>query len=204
MIAQCCISTYNRPEMLCKAIKSIIAQGIFDIDIIIHLNTAEGSTVKVCNHFKSDFEYDVQFGICDDMEMQEGCLKSAFECFNKNFPDLDGLVGFNQVNIPDGCQVAACMVGRKFAERFPNRIVYCPEYHHFGVDVECLEYAKSVNKYVYCPEAKVYHHHPAHSDYKQDGTYKLLRKFAVNDHSIQAERKAKGLVWGKNFHLIAN
>lgn len=202
MRIQVCITTYNRPESLCDAIKSVIRQGIFDIDIIIRLNTREGSTVRVGNYFKSGFDYDLQVGLCDDMEMLDGCLLNGIKCFSDNFPDLDGVVGFNQVNVPNGCPNAIGIVGRKFAERFPGRNIYCPDYHHFGVDAECMAYAESVGKFKFCEEAKIYHYHPACSCRKPDDTHKSLRVLASNDHSIQEERKKRGLVWGKSFERV--
>ena len=93
------------------------------------------------------------------------------------------------------------MVGSKFADRFPNRETFCPEYHHFGVDAELMEYAESVNKFIWCEEAKVYHHHPACSDAPIDETHTILRQMAKDDHKLQSDRKAAGMLWGKNFDL---
>lgn len=202
MRIQVICSTYNRPNMLANAVRAVANQGVYDIDMIIHFNTPDGSTVKVANYFKQSFDFDIQIGICDDMEMQEGFITNIIKCFADNFPDLDGVVGTNQINIPDGCQCASSAIGRKYADRFPNRQTACPNYHHFGIDVEFMEYSKSVGKYMYCPEAKIYHHHPAHSDTRPDETYRSLRRYAGKDHQIQAERKARGYLWGRDFNLI--
>jgi len=162
------------------------------------------------NYFtKNLFKYmtDAMCWIVDDTELLPDCLEKLNETFLKHFPDKDGMVGISQV-YPLMTEVpwkenGQCAIGKKFIERFPERQVCCPDYQFFYQDEEVLEYAKSVNKFVLCREAKLIHHSANFYKNEMDETHKIPRdKVKSEDRLTYQRRQKRDLYWGKSWELI--
>jgi len=137
----------------------------------------------------------------DDMLFKGGAIQKALDVMEREYPDRDGVVGFNQVTLEKFCEAAFVLMGDKFMDRFPDRQVYCPDYRHYYADTEFMKYAKSVNKFTYCKEAEVEHYHPVYTG-KQDETNKVSRLSYKQDRQTASERSEKGFLWGRDFGLI--
>lgn len=145
--------------------------------------------------------------IVDDTELLSDCLEKLSETFIQHFPDTDGMVGISQIYplITEATwkENGQCAIGKKFIERFPDRQVSCHEYRFFYQDEEVLEYAKSINKFILCKEAKLIHHSANFYHNEMDETHKIPRdKVKLQDTRTYNERKKRGLVWGKSFETI--
>lgn len=142
----------------------------------------------------------------DDIEFYDDSIFNLARCLEKNYPDLDGLVGMNQINIDSNIAVkwAFGLIGKKFTERFPNKLVFCPDYRTYYTDWEIGAYANKINKFTYCEEAKIFHYHPVVSHLNIDETYKLGQTRRALDAKIFHERRKNNWLWGEDFNTIRN
>ena len=140
----------------------------------------------------------------DDILLFDDTLDTIENQFKIIFPDFDGVMGLNQTNINSSTKVLTAygVIGLKYADRFPNRKVWCPDYHRFYGDKELGEFAESINKFKYCEEAKIIHLHPS-IDYKQlDMTHIKVREWLKPDRTTYYERKRLGYLCGRDFNQL--
>jgi hypothetical protein len=154
-------------------------------------------------HIKEN-TFDVMFYLNDDILVEPNCLKIAIDSIVEKFPDLDGIIGIRQENIPieQCCLCAFGAIGTKFTDRFPDRKVFCEDYYTFFLDSELYEYANSVNKFYFEDKAKLLHLHPSFSKYEIDKTHIHNRLHLKDDKKTNIIRKEKEFLWGKDFNLI--
>jgi hypothetical protein len=121
----------------------------------------------------------------------------------ERFPDLDGVVGLKQKNIPEdqACKAAFGCIGRKFINRFPNKKVFCEDYKRFYLDQELYLYADKIRKFYYSQDAILEHLHPAFDSTQFDETHTIVRKWLFQDKETFRQRQLKGLLWGENFEF---
>jgi len=139
----------------------------------------------------------------DDIEFFNDTIEKIIEIFSKDFPDLDGVLGLSQSNLPkeQALEGAFSVIGTKFANRFPNRQVFCPDYHRFRSDYELMQYAKSIGKFKFYRDIKIKHYHPAFGG-REDETHRDVRKYLNIDKNTFQERQMKGWLWGCDFNLM--
>jgi hypothetical protein len=139
----------------------------------------------------------------DDVLLFEDTLSVVMSEFPKTFPDGDGVLGLRQSNIPQDQAVEGAfgVIGKKYAERFPDSQVFCPSYYRFFGDFELWRYAKSIDKFLFCIPARIQHLHPAFSKEQEDETHRLVRKWLPTDRQTFKLRQSKNLLWGDSFIL---
>jgi hypothetical protein len=138
----------------------------------------------------------------DDILMCDDTLIKISDFLEKEGTDC--LLGLHQKNIISSTKVRAAfgVIGKKYAERFPNKAVWPPQYYRFYGDKEIELFAESINKFFYDPSIAIIHLHPC-SDYKQiDMTHVKVREYLKQDRGMFYERQKQGYLWGKNFDLI--
>lgn len=130
----------------------------------------------------------------DDLFFPPDCIKHAMATMRRRFPD-----GFGVVSIGKKNSGAFGLFGRKWADHFPDRQVFCPDLIHYGGDTELYRTANRLRKFAYPPEreSQVRHSRP------KDDTWRLARKAKGRDHAIFRERSEKGYSWGVDFNLVA-
>jgi hypothetical protein len=140
----------------------------------------------------------------DDVLLFSDTLTVIEQKFKEYFPDYDGIMGLNQSNINSGSKVLSAygVIGLKYADRFPRRQVWCPDYHRFYGDKELGEFAESIGKFKYCEEAKIIHLHPSVDIKQLDMTHVKVREWLKPDRTTYYERQRLGLLWGKNYTLL--
>lgn len=159
------------------------------------------------NKFFSDFntiEWDACQWLVDDVEVEEGFFIAVIETMQEHFPDYDGVIGTKQ--ICPGREdytfkwYGQPLIGRKFAERYPNRQVCCPSYKHFFQDEEMYLYASSLDKFEHAKNAVMKHYHPNFVPSEYDDTHFIVRGNIKNyDYSMFEKRQKLNLIWGKSF-----
>ena len=144
-------------------------------------------------------EADMMMYLNDDVILDKYCIRNAYNCMLKHFPDTDGVIGIYQENIPEDQAVKAAfgVIGMKFANRFPQRKVFCEAYHRFYLDKELEEYATSIDKFYFDRESKLIHLHPAFDSTQDDLTHHNVRQYLRKDKETYFERKEKGLLYGQ-------
>ena len=216
------IPTYKRKEKLERCLKSINHPNV---DIYLYF---DNNDVESYNYFESNYPevtcyiMDKQYRafriwnyhlktlkssgmiyLCDDVELYPDALNNLFQAFETKFPDTDGVVTFNQANLPTGSDSAMGLILRKFANRYPNNQCFCPVYVSFYADSEIGDYAKKLGKFHYCEEAKLIHYHPAFYKEEADEAHRIVRDSNQGiDKRVNAERKKRGLLWGESLTLI--
>lgn len=181
----------------------------------------EASQILGINFKLLDFHYRVPdfWGYClrnmqgqalmylnDDILVFDNTLKLACTEFERHFPDFDGVMGLSQSNLPEGqaLEGAFGIIGEKFADRFPNRNVFCMDYDRFRGDYELWIYSKEIGKFYFDKNVKIEHLHPAHDKSQIDETHHDVRKYLPKDNEIYRKRTSLGYLWGRNFNLLMN
>lgn len=179
----------------------------YSFHIYTTVNTEQKYVIGSWNHFFSTSTgYEAVQWLVDDVELTNNFLEEAYNCLIKNFPDTDGVIGTKQA-CPGHSNYTfkwygQAMIGRKFIERYKdvNYQVCCPHYFHFYQDEELWMYASSLNKFIECPTALLYHYHPAFAKEEIDSTHPIVRgNVMVEDKTIYNQRRSQGLIWGKTW-----
>ncbi|MHA1288567.1 MAG: methyltransferase domain-containing protein [Candidatus Thorarchaeota archaeon] len=136
----------------------------------------------------------------DDILFEKGAIQRAFEFFNQEFPDDDGVVGFIE-DLPNYCKTAVGLVGQQFLLRYPEKKLFYPRYFHFACqEIERLVDVVELQKHVFATrdDLRLSHAHPSVDKKYLDQTHRDARKYAKRDHNLSRERRAEGLIWGYN------
>ena len=172
-------------------IRKIVNKKLHNISVIS--NKERMDWIFSVNRVFREWDSDYYIFASDDLIFPRDCIKDAVETMREYFPD-----GYGVVAIGKKGWTSFGLFGIKWAEHFPNRQVFCPDYIHFCSDKELLDTTQRLNKYA-CPvnrENQVEHFR------LKDKTRKLARKVRKRDNLIRDERKEKGYLWGINFNLI--
>ncbi len=171
----------------------------------IHLNILENYRVPTFwNGYLKSCKANVMCYLNDDVIFFEDTLKNLYERYVYHFPDFDGVLGLNQINIPSDQKVEAAfgVIGMKYADRFPDRQVFCPEYYRFYGDFELWRYASEINKFVFGKDVRIEHFHPAFYPNLEDNTHREVRRWIARDRDTFRKRQEKNFLWGRTWDLI--
>ena len=148
------------------------------------------SVNRVLKEFDSEYYI---FG-SDDLVFPPDCITCAMARMQECFPD-----GFGVVSIGKKKKTTFGLFGRKWADHFPDRQVFCPDFIHYASDSELERTVKTLGKYAFPPkrDSSITHHR------MKDETWRLSRSVRTRDHAIRDERREKGYLWGVDFNLIA-
>ncbi len=208
------IPTYKREEKLKRCLASLAKQTHKDIVVYVYHDDLRKFAIGIWNEWLKAWPtqfplVDAFCYLCDDVEVDQTCFEAVNKLMMNRWPDTDGVVGLHQKNIANmngWCQSAMGVVGRKFADRFPDRKIFCPVYQRFHFDSELGQYARSVGRFEYCLEASLWHHHPVYETNEMDETHRLVRdpQLVAADTAMYKVRHENGLIWGKTFELGVN
>lgn len=184
---------YNTEPILLLGIK---------ININIEILKEPYKAPRFWNNYLKNMEADVLCYLNDDTRLDINCLKNGLEELSSL--NYDGVVGFYQSNQlgTTNCGAAFGLIGSKFADRFPDRKVFCPDYYCLYIDEELMKYASSINRFIGSTKATLEHYHPVFTKEKPDETHIWLRRNKQKDIRTYNLRKAKNLLWGKTFEEV--
>lgn len=182
----------------------LIRSRLHDNDhVVCHLLDKEYRAPVFWNDYLLTMKADALAYINDDVKLDYKALRHAVGVLENE--GTDSVVGFFQENAGDDqgiCKAAFGLIGSTFADRFPERQVFCPDYYALGLDRELFNFAESVGRFFYCEEAKIFHYHPAFTGEIPDETHHHNRRNIGHDVEVKALRKERGLLWGKNFERV--
>lgn len=192
------IPTLNRKDKLAKCLESVRKQTFQDFTVYTYEDVNHEKAPRIWNrHLKYHPTHSMVF-LCDDIELDCDCFERLLE-----IKDLDDkLVGFNQKNLETFCKAAMGWVGTRFADRFKNREVWCPDYDNMHVDGELIESAEHFGAFLYAPQCRLVHHHPVTDVKLFDDTHNKTREHAQRDAETRMMRKNRGLVWGRSYERL--
>lgn len=171
----------------------------------IHLDIIKEYRVpEFWNNHLAIMKADAMVYLNDDILMFEDTIDTIIKEFSKRFPDTDGVMGLRQANIPQDQAVEGAfgVIGRKYADRFKDRQVWCPDYYRFFADFELWRYAKYIGKFHFSIPSRIKHLHPLTDKTLEDSTHKAVRKWIHIDKNTFNKRKEQNLLWGRNFNLL--
>jgi len=176
--------------------------GISNIHVILL------DSYRVPDFWNGHIENSTSDAMCylnDDVILFEDTIEMIVKEFEENFPDYDGIVGLNQLNLNDFKTVdgAFGVIGIKYAERFPAKQVWCPDYNRFFADFELWQFAQSIGKFVFSHRAQINHMHPITNRQLADATHADVRQWLAVDRKINQLRKNRDLLWGRDFKLLS-
>lgn len=135
----------------------------------------------------------------DDLWWFHGWIGEMMETMAE-FPEGEGMVGFNDL-AHDGNKLSTHFaVGREFARQYLGGVLVCPKYHHFYVDQEAGYRAKAANRFVWAQNAVVEHVHPDLRKASTDELYERTRGFLEADKATFFERARLG--WPDDFQPV--
>lgn len=139
-------------------------------------------------------EWDILVVMSDDMLFQSyGFDERIRNDFLLHFPDMDGVLHYNDGNQKDNVMTMSIMT-RKYYDRFGY--VYHPDYKSLYCDEEATEVAKLLGRYKYMGDDCVIfrHFHPAWGLSKYDKQYQKTESREMWDHDEKVfnKRKSKG------------
>lgn len=197
------IPTLNRATGLERLLATV------DAPISVWEEVEPRALPKIYHEMLLNSDADVCVILADHLELEPGFREAVEDAFDTHFPDTDGVVGVNRVNLPskvwNGIRLGDyghVAIGRAFMDRFPDRQCHCPDYYHFGADTELGLYAESVDRFVFNHEAKCFTHSPNVSKKPMDQTYHDSRIHREHDMETLALRRERGLLWGESFELV--
>ncbi len=161
-------------------------------------------------------EADVMGIFVNDVVINENCFEIAYNEFKEEFPNYDGILGMSTIAGKDTFSfgkhyqkgepiphIGCSLIGRKFAERFPDYQFFCPDYWHRHPCPELLRTASEWGKVKLSTEA-THHHLGVKAWYgREDWVNKsLYKRFRKNDDTVFTQRKKRRLCWGLDLTLI--
>jgi hypothetical protein len=128
----------------------------------------------------------------DDTIPQPGIIYNALAA-TCALPDGWGLVGLND-GIHDGNKLSTHWMGHKNLLPHIGGAFFCTEYTHCFCDMELADRAKALGRFVWAPDARIVHDHPAVRGELFTGDYARIYSAKVRTKDLQtyARRKWKG------------
>lgn len=217
------IPTLNRLEKLKRTMKSIPAMQKLFVRVIFdgeyraaknqmkalnawHLSNGAGiamgtSTLMArhagsvaCRNSVTPLCMDGVLPATDDVVFRPGAFEKMLAQFNERFPDDDGVLGVRQDregHHPTG----VCLVGQKFLQRYPGKLLYYPRYFHFAAQ-EIWWHAETIKRFAITEEIMLDHFHPGFMKAEMDETHGITASHRTMDHMIRNSRKVAGSIWG--------
>ena len=162
-------------------------------NVTVTLNKERIDWVASVNWVLKEFDSDYYIYASDDLIFPPDCIKHAMAVMQRCFPD-----GFGVVSIGKKHRSAFGLFGRKWADHFPDRQVFCPDFIHYAGDSELHRTVTKLGKFAFIPERESSVQHFR----MKDDTWRLARAVRDRDHTIRREREEKGYMWGVDFNLI--
>ena len=131
----------------------------------------------------------------DDVAFEPGAFTAAIEAMAEHFPDGDGIIGFTQIGEAKYSPAGVALIGQRFLQRYPNKLLFYPGYFHFSAQE--VEFAGArLGKIHLEPKARLVHFHPKKDHAERDETHVEARKHRQADLALSNARQAAGLIWG--------
>lgn len=187
------ITSFKIISALLNETAALIARGV---DNVVKIDGHHGS-VYCRNEVISKSSADMILYGTDDIEFKPGSVEIAVDTFLKKFPDLDGIVGFHQINARRYSPAGVAIVGSKFIDRYPGRKLFFPGYWLFA----CQEIARAgeILDKIYVEKRAGLIHHTGNLDKNLlDQTHIDGRIRRNKDMQLSEYRREQGLTWGIN------
>ena len=147
------------------------------------------SKVEACNKDLDQYDFDILLAVHDDMQaLAKGFDEIIVKTMLEHFPDLDGVLNFNDGFVGGQCNTLP-VVGKKFFDRFGY--LYNPAYKALVCNVELTNISKMLRKEYVVEQVIIRHNHPSWNAGKQDAQYTKNEQYHSQDVQTFVERRSK-------------
>lgn len=116
------------------------------------------------------------------------------------FPDGDGMVGFNDLAQDGDVLATHYAVSRRFAREHFGGVLVCPHYQSYYVDVEATARGKRAGRYTWAQNAVLEHRHWLWRKAACDGLYVERAPLMATDEALFRRRMLAG--WPDDFERV--
>jgi glycosyltransferase involved in cell wall biosynthesis len=127
----------------------------------------------------------------DDLWFCHGWIGEMLERMAE-FPDGDGLVGFNDLHFNGKILATHFAVSRGFAIQHLGGVLVTPSYRHYYCDNEANVRAKRAGRFVWAERCLVEHRHPMNGKATWDSIYESTKPLLEMDKLIYEARARAG------------
>lgn len=191
-----------RPEKAKRCIASIYAKGGLPDDqfeIVTGEDHERIGCPKMVERLVARTKYDIVCFLGDDCEVEQDCLKNAYEEM-RTFPDGFGMIGLNDQH-HDGTNIATHWMAHKKLLPFLDGTFFFPGYLHTRCDIELTERCAELGRYIPCETAKLIHHHPNFGGAETDADYEKAYSAEATTHDQKLHRERKLARVGPTFAI---
>lgn len=196
----------NRPKEAARLEQALAACSVpegHELKINVQRETEPRALPGIINELVAQSEASIVVVLADHIVPRPDLIEAIAKAFEGR-PEV-GMVGLNITNmgpLPGVREYCFFALSRPFINQFPDRQVFCPDYYHFCGDTELGRFASEVGAFAFAPDAQIVTHHVNTGLAVVDDTWRASRSRKTEDLAAFDERKARGLLWGKNFERL--
>lgn len=178
------------PSMYNADLLNAIRPFVDNYGMEIHYGKSDSKIHAVNRDIEKYEDWDILLIMSDDMK----CVQSAFdyqirEMYSQFFPDMDGIIHYNDGYTRDRI-ITLALMGRKYYERFGY--VYHPDYISLWADNEMYDVAKILTRIVYVEQPIFTHQHFSNVGGFMDEQLRFTESFSgVDNETYEKRKKAK-------------
>lgn len=184
-----------RPDKLKVCVQAIVENaGYKNYEIIVeeddHDNPQGAPKVLKRGVERSTGELVLMLG--DDNVPQKNFLFHAVAAMHFHFPNMDGMIGLNDMktNGATGATAAMWLISKKLLPMLGGEFLHTG-YHHLYSDNELTARCRQAGKYAWCEAAKIYHDHPWEHGWSAESYDKFYKKAYEEQEQHDRELLAK-------------
>ncbi len=168
-----CVPTLGRPEKLHRLLEAIKENAEYDnYEIIVKSDEMPPNNVGAPTMLKrcvDESTGDLVLFLGNDVIPQKGFMREAVWEMARRFPDMDGLVGINDMYW-DGNKghVATHWLASKKLLPMLGGAFFDTDFFHTGVDNLLQARCEKIGKYAWAEKAKIFHDHPMVYQYQKE------------------------------------
>jgi glycosyltransferase involved in cell wall biosynthesis len=193
-----CVPTLGRPDKLNRLLVAIKENAEYDnYEVIVKADELPPNNIGAPKMLKKCVDESKGDLICflgNDVVPEPGFLREAVWEMARRFPEMDGMIGFNDSYWKSEHVAPHFLISKKLLPVLDGEIFHTG-YNHTGCDNELRARVEKLGKYAWAEKAKIFHDHPMMSGSKAD--MDALYEQAYNgprhdaDNKLYAERALK-------------
>ena len=175
-----------------------LVKKVKQLPVNVYSSPTNVDWIRMANSLIALNESDMVLYCADDVEFEPECIENAVKAMKEYFPDGDGLVSIDARNITPGAGSFFGLIGKKFIDRFPDKMVFCPDYIHGYSDIEIGRFTDLIDKQYHCDAAGLYQHK------LKDESQTQATNQIDDDSCVWDKRHKQETLWGNSFELLTD